>query len=397
MPHQLKNHSPDLQRLVAEGYELEERSGYLVVRSIPYLSANKAIRWGTIITDLDTSGGTTAPPKSHTVYFIGEMPHSLEGHPVPLGKPTLKNRDLGHGLIVDFWFSFKPKDKGYEDNYEKVTTYVSIISGPAQALYPSVTPRTFVVVEAPEEGTVFRYWDTATSRAGIGLMTEKLERVGAVAIVGLGGTGSYILDLIAKTPVREIRLFDGDKFGSHNAFRAPGAPSLELLQEAPQKVDYFQSIYSKMRRNIVTYGYVDESTVEHLKDVQFAFVSVDAEKGRKFVVEKLEEFGIPFIDVGMGVFIGDGEAEGTLMGQLRVSTSTDDSRDIVRPELPIADDEGGENLYDSNIQIAELNALNAVLAVIKWKKLLGFYHDAKREYSSLYHIDANHIINESVA
>ena len=91
---------------------------------------------------------------------------------------------------------------GYEDYYEKVTTYVSIISGPAQALYPSVTPRTFVVVEAPEEETVFRYWDTATSRAGIGLMTEKLERVGAVAIVGLGGTGSYILDLIAKTPVR---------------------------------------------------------------------------------------------------------------------------------------------------------------------------------------------------
>ena len=143
MPHQLKNHSPDLQRLVAEGYELEERSGYLVVRSIPYLSANKAIRWGTIITDLDTSGGTTAPPKSHTVYFIGEMPHSLEGHPVPLGKPTLKNRDLGHGLIVDFWFSFKPRDKGYEDYYEKVTTYVSIISGPAQALYPSVTPPNF--------------------------------------------------------------------------------------------------------------------------------------------------------------------------------------------------------------------------------------------------------------
>ncbi len=397
MPHQLKNHSPDLQRLVAEGYELEERSGYLVVRSIPYLSANKAIRWGTIITDLDTSGGATAQPKSHIVYFIGDMPHSLEGNPVPLGKPTLKNRDLGHGLIVDFRFSFKPKDKGYEDYYEKVTTYVSIISGPAQALYPSVTPRTFVVVEAPEEETVFRYWDTATSRAGIGLMTEKLERVGAVAIVGLGGTGSYILDLIAKTPVREIRLFDGDKFGSHNAFRAPGAPSLELLQEAPQKVDYFQSIYSKMRRNIVTYGYVDESTVEHLKDVEFAFVSVDAEKGRKFVVEKLEEFGIPFIDVGMGVFIGDGGAQGTLMGQLRVSTSTDDSRDIVRPELPIADDEEGENLYDSNIQIAELNALNAVLAVIKWKKLLGFYHDAKREYSSLYQIDANHIINESVA
>ena len=146
MPHQLKNHSPDLQRLVAEGYEIEERSGYLVVRRIPYLSANKEIRWGTIVTELDASGGITAPPKSHTVYFIGEMPHSLEGDPVSLGKPTLKNRDLGHGLIVDFWFSLKPGGKGYEDYYEKVTTYVSIISGPAQALYPSVTPRTYSVV-----------------------------------------------------------------------------------------------------------------------------------------------------------------------------------------------------------------------------------------------------------
>ena len=395
MPPQLKHHSPDLQRLVADGYEIEEKFGYLVVRRIPYLSANKALRWGTIITTLDASGGITAPPKSHTVYFIGEMPHSEEGRPVKLGKPTLKNRDLGHGLIVDFFFSFRPQDKRYEDYYEKITTYVSIISDPAQALYPSATPRTFMVVEASEDETVFKYWDTATSRAGIGLMTEKLERVGTVAIVGLGGTGSYILDMVAKTPVREIRLFDGDRFGTHNAFRSPGAPSLDLLQKAPQKVDYFQGIYSEMRRNIGAYGHVDESTVEHLKDVDFAFVSVDDEKGRKFVVEKLEEFGIPFIDVGMGVVMGEGGATSSLMGQLRVSTSTEESRDLVRPELPVADDEEGENLYGSNIQIAELNALNAVLAVIKWKKLSGFYYDAKCEYSSLYHIDGNHIINES--
>lgn len=35
--------------------------------------------------------------------------------------------------------------------------------------------------------------------------------------------------------------------------------------------------------------------------------------------------------------------------------------------------------YDYNIQIADLNALNAALTVIKWKKLWGFYLDLDRK------------------
>ncbi|WP_318271316.1 ThiF family adenylyltransferase [Sphingobacterium cellulitidis] len=46
----------------------------------------------------------------------------------------------------------------------------------------------------------------------------KLERQ-KIAIIGLGGTGAYILDMVAKTPVKEIHLFDGDSFDQHNAFR----------------------------------------------------------------------------------------------------------------------------------------------------------------------------------
>ena len=69
---------------------------------------------------------------------------------------------------------------------------------------------------------MFRYLDTASSRAGISLLTGKLA-VPKVAIVGLGGTGAYILDLVAKTPVSEIHLFDGDDFlrTTPSARRAP--------------------------------------------------------------------------------------------------------------------------------------------------------------------------------
>jgi tRNA A37 threonylcarbamoyladenosine dehydratase len=81
-----------------------------------------------------------------------------------------------------------------------------------------VTAKTFTVVDAEEEETVFKYIDTASSRAEINLIARKLE-LGKIAIVGLGGTGAYVLDLVAKTPVREIHLFDGDTFFQHNAFR----------------------------------------------------------------------------------------------------------------------------------------------------------------------------------
>ncbi len=50
--------------------------------------------------------------------------------------------------------------------------------------------------------------------------------------------------------------------------------------------------------------------------------------------------------------------------------------------------------YDTNIQIADLNALNAALAVIKWKKLCGFYLDLDQEHHSTYTLDGNAMDNE---
>ena len=60
--------------------------------------------------------------------------------------------------------------------------------------------------------------------------------------------------------------------------------------------------------------------------------------------------------------------------------------------LPLSDIDV-DNDYSRNIQVAELNALNAALAVIKWKKFLGFYIDIEQEHSSYYQIDGNHIVN----
>lgn len=50
-------------------------------------------------------------------------------------------------------------------------------------------------------------------------------------------------------------------------------------------------------------------------------------------------------------------------------------------------------VYAQNIQTAELNALNAVLAITRWKRARGFYTDLEHEVSSTYIIDGNAITN----
>jgi hypothetical protein len=273
-----------------------------------------------------------------------------------------------------------------------MTTYASILSGPAQLIDPEAKPQTFLVVEPEKEQreTPFNYIDTASSRAEIDVVTAKLKKLKRIAIVGLGGTGSYVLDFVAKTPVWEIHLYDGDAYLQHNAFRSPGAPSVDELNQQMPKVTWFKNRYSKMHSGIMEHAaYVDASNVEELRGMDFVFLSLDSGEAKKLIVPKLDEFNVPFADVGMGIQLDNG----ALAGIVRVTTSTPQKRDHFRSRVSFADG-AANNEYNRNIQIADLNALNAALAVIKWKKLFGFYRDMKSEHHSQFHVDTNRIVNE---
>ena len=123
--------------------------------------------------------------------------------------------------------------------------------------------------------------------------------------------------------------------------------------------------------------------------MDFVFVCLDKGAPKKLIVEKLEEFNIPFTDVGMGIQL-DNNALG---GIVRVTTSTSKMCDHFRDRVSFSDAPGDDD-YNRNIQIADLNALNAALAVIKWKKLFGFYRDLKSEHHSQFSIDTNLLLNE---
>jgi hypothetical protein len=390
MSQQLINRSRDLKQLRDEGYGVEVRSGRLLLRNVPYVNSNKEIKVGTLVSELTLAGDLTTTPSTHVVQFAGEHPCDRHGKKLSKIEHQSQETRLDEDLVVQHSFSSKPTTGGYKDYYDKMTTYATIISGPAESIDPTVTAKTFPVIESQEDESVFSYIDTATSRADIVLVTRKLE-LPKIAIVGLGGTGSYVLDLVSKTPVREIHLFDGDKFSQHNAFRSPGCPTIDELKEEPQKVAYFKDRYARMHRGIIAHpSYIDASNVDELRAMSFVFVCMEG-ASKRLIVEKLEEFGLTFIDVGMGVYV----TNESLGGVVRVTTSTPIHREHVRAKnrIPCSDTDG-RNEYDKNVQIADLNALNAALAVVRWKKLFGYYLDLENEHHSTYTVDGNTLTNE---
>lgn len=290
-------------------------------------------------------------------------------------------------------FSSK-RPNGYPDYHAKITQYVQLLEHPARALQPddpTVTARTFLPIETAEEESVFLYTDSASSRAGIVRAAAKLA-MGKIAIVGLGGSGSYVLDLVAKTPAREIHLFDGDRFLQHNAFRAPGASSLDDLRARRFKVEHFAALYGRMRRGIVPHPeFMDANNIAHIAGFDFVFVCVDRPGVRKLISDFLHAQDTPFVDVGMELQLIDEAAH--WIGTCRVTLSTPDKREHFPRHVSLSGD-ATEDLYATNIQVADMNALNAALAVLKWKKYCDFYQDHYREHQSVYTINAHQLTRD---
>jgi hypothetical protein len=393
MSEKLIGRSPDLKRLRDEGYEIEVRHGFLVVHSVPYANAQKEVALGKVVTDLTLNNEKTETPADHQVWFAGDHPCNRDGTIISQIKHTTATTTLCDGLVVQHRFSCKPQG-GYADYHAKITRYIDIIQSQAKAIDPNVDARTFKPIAASEDDSVFLYTDSASSRAGIANVTKKTA-AGKIGIIGLGGSGAYVLDFIAKTHAREIHLFDGDDFLQHNAFRAPGAAALQTLEKKLKKVEYFAQVYSQMRRGIVTHpDYITDENVDRLAGFDFIFICVDKPAVRKLLSEYLTKARIPFVDTGMELELL--EEEQCLIGVCRVTLSTAEKFDHFPRHVSLENGAVEDDLYATNIQVADLNALCAVMAVIRWKKFCGFYQDLYGEHQSAYAINAHQLTRDEV-
>lgn len=384
----------DLQRLQQEGFVMEERGGWLIVHHIPYLNAERLIREGTLLMPLCTSGDRTTRPNDHTAYWVGSRPCDINGNPLPSLVNSEVNKTICTGFTANLYFSCHaekeefPPQGDYPDYYEKVKHYFDIIAAPALNLDSDAWLRFNIGIESKPEDTPLRYMDTNASRAGITSLNDKFKGL-KIGIIGLGGTGSYLLDLIAKTQVAEIHLYDADEINTHNAFRAPGAMSETDLSKAPKKVEYYANIYNNMHKGIKPHPVmVNADNLSDLDKLDYVFLSLDIVSAKQQIASYLIDHGIPFIDSGMGI---EQVPDGRLSGMIHIAIGTPDCYEHLNQVMGNAEAE--KDLYATDIQIAELNALAANLSVIRWKKILGYYVDKRQEPYSVYTIDYNELDN----
>lgn len=372
MFQELANHNAFIKDLEDTGYHIDFIGNHLVIFGVPYLDEECCLQHGDIFSALDLTGWVIDPPSDHQIFFRGGRPHHQSGEPIRLGggpNPIV----IVDGMVADQSFSFKLKGENqemrpYVSIQEKLLTYLDVITAPAILVFPDATPLRGIEVKAAAQGGPLKIPDTMSARYRINDISSKLEGV-SVAIIGLGGTGAYILDLVSKTSVSRIGLFDSDKIHIHTIMRLPGALKKET---GKNKVEALATIYGELHGGIEFVSEkIDSTNFDLLDSFHFIFVAIDNADARGAIAEYLVQKDLPFVDCGMGVV----RSAGGLNAMMRVTRPTGGNfRDILSsPFLPVTKPKDDE--YRAQIQIAEFNAINAALAVVAFKQNFGLYED----------------------
>lgn len=366
---ELASHNPFIEELDALGYQVDFVGGYLVIYGLPYLNKDGGLAHGDWISPLDLSEKTIDAPKDHQAWWRGSRPHDQTKRELRLGGGVARVT-VAPDLVSDYSFSFKLLENGAMRSYrsfeEKVQTYLDTITSPALAAYPEATPLRGIAVKAAAQGSPLRFPDTMSARYHMNDVSSLL-RGKKVAIIGLGGTGSYILDVIARTHLERIALFDDDKVHVHTIFRIPGfipnsIGSLKVESLARQYGQWHAGLEPVPER-------ITPENIERLGEFDFVFVSVDDGPSRLHIVDWLSSKGIPYVDCGMGL----NRSSVGLSGFVRI-TGTDRKafeNNVNTARLPIENAKADE--YRRQAQIAELNMLNAALAVMRFKQHFGLF------------------------
>lgn len=364
----LASRNPFVEKLVKQGYDVGFINAHLVIFGVPYLNASGELKYLDMISPLDLREGYLIDrPSDHKVYFAGEIPCNIDGQKIGTGTAE-EVRRVSDDIVGNRMLSSKPAGmRQYESIEEKINQYLDLISSPAVHKYPGVTPRRALTKYVEAAVSPLKFPDALSAREGVVELSHKLRKK-KVAIIGCGGTGAYVLDYIAKTHLEEIHLFDDDIVHVHTLFRLPGVygekhlgmPKVEALAEA------YGHFHGGIKQHVER---VVQDNISHLTGFDFVFICVDDAPSRQMIAQACHQALVPFVDVGMGLNKG---ANG-LYGFIRTAGGERGDFEKLNGTQYLPAENAHDREYRNQPQIAELNALNAAIAVIRFKQQMGFF------------------------
>ena len=354
------------------GFVVEVESDVVRAVQVPCLLAGGVVGTCTIETSFDSANGkpdNRIGGDVHAVRIAVDEGH--DGRVYHADGAPIGNHIDGDGKT---WSNISIK-KGGPGNPEQDPSARDLLHRYAKQIVGAVSEAgysetAFLTIPSP-----FNIPNTFEARAAIGPVQNRI-RGQSIAIIGLGGTGAYVLDLVAKTPVKEIHLLDLDEVEWHTFMRAPGAPTTNEIESQRKnpfiKVAYYHSKYASLREGIFIHAVrVDNSSMftEFLSahPVDFAFVCIDQKKDsdsprQDVVYAALSETKVPFIDSGVSITLEDSTVAGAVTTSFYAAGS-----EAWKEAIPNARVEGNVPGY-RNVQLPEVNALAASLAVMEWRR-----------------------------
>ena len=347
----------ELVRLDAKkrGWEIVRKAQELGVIGVPcFVSPNVPGRceiWVGVATDTDQLQGGLEWQGSNT--HVADIRGLTNGAVCDrmgnqIGNPV--RTDNGNSCTI----SIQRDEAGYRDGWEALKTYINAIYGGFLASDPSSShqaerPYTFQILGERSRDEV-QWLD--------------LVRGEKTVIVGLGGVGAWIADLLVMADVAEINGWDDDLIEGKNIIRMPGAVSPDWIGKS--KAQWFEETYSKIHHQVHGHkeSVSDQNAKEMCTNTTFGFVAVDNDEGREIACNAMAEVGIPFIDVGIAV--NRIEDQITCSIRLTISAPYDDAWRKAVPKV----DKAGQDIY-GKLELPDIAAIAAGLVVQSWRKIRG--------------------------
>ena len=118
-----------------------------------------------------------------------------------------------------------------------------------------------------------------------------------VAVFGLGGVGSYLVESLVRSGVKAVSLFDGDAYCESNLNRQLFATTLTV---GKKKVDVAKERLLQINPNLEVYAYdlfVDKTNICDIDFSKFSYVAdaIDTVSSKVEIIKKAHENGVKVI------------------------------------------------------------------------------------------------------
>ncbi|MCY4261738.1 MAG: ThiF family adenylyltransferase [Candidatus Dadabacteria bacterium] len=287
----------------------------------------------------------------------------------PIGNVVRKGDD-GNSCTI----SIKRDEADYRDAWEALKTYIN-------AVYSR-----FLVSENNNSERVERPYtfQILGEKSRDEVQWLDLVRGEKIAVVGLGGVGAWIADLLSKADVAEVHGWDADVIEEKNIIRMPGAVNPCWIGKP--KAKWFEETYRQIHRQVFGYpkNVTDQNANEICMNTTFGFVAVDNEDGRKVACNAMAGAKIPFIDVGIALDRRDSEVTASI--RLTINWPHRDAWQKAIPKVGKV----GQEVY-GKLELPDITAIAAGLALQSWRKMRGQMAQDKASECIVYRAETNTI------